>query len=438
MKKLGIFLLLATALVGCQSPDPVQKASPELQREYNAAFQKMLNDPGNLDVVMAYAQVATKTGDYEGAVGAYESLLLVDSNLPRVKLELGILYYRLKSYDTSRIYLEGALASPSLPADVRKPAELLLAKMPKQSKSQARLTRKADKGIVMSKSNVVVRSSCAPSLSARPCWVCSAPRMPKARIGVTQSIQNNPMGKPPGGLDRVLRVGTDVQANEIISTTDNDRAHLVFLDGTTLTIGPSSSMTIDKFVYDPTTQKGELAVNATKGVFRLIGGRISKTSTIAVTTPAATMGIRGGIAVFGVQASATTSILVFGNSLTVTAGGVTQTITVPGLSVTTPTGGTPGAPTIAVQGSLAAALAALAGNSTASAATVARDPDARREQPRQPGDAAGSHTGDRHCEYGDAHYHDHHHQYIDRNGDPRKSESDRSQPQLTRQSKTLP
>jgi hypothetical protein len=192
----------------------------------------------------------------------------------------------------------------------------------------------------------------------------------QGRIGVTQSIQNNPVGKPPGGVDRVLRVGTDVQANEIISTTDSDRAHLVFLDGTTLTIGPSSSMTIDKFVYDPTTQKGELAVNATKGVFRIIGGRISKTSTIAVTTPAATMGIRGGIAVIGVQASATTAILVFGNSLTVTAGGVTQTITVPGLSVSTPTGGTPGAPTIAVQGDLAAALATLAGNATAAAATV--------------------------------------------------------------------
>jgi hypothetical protein len=192
----------------------------------------------------------------------------------------------------------------------------------------------------------------------------------QSRIGVTQATENKPIGKPPGGVDRVLRVGTDVQANEIISTAANDRAHLVFLDGTTLTIGPSSSMTIDKFVYDPTTQKGELAVNATKGVFRIIGGRISKTSTIAVTTPSATMGIRGGIAVFGVQASATTSILVFGNSLTVTAGGVTQTITVPGLSVTTPTGGTPGAPTIAVQGSLAAALGALAGNATAAAATV--------------------------------------------------------------------
>jgi len=229
----------------------------------------------------------------------------------------------------------------------------------------------------MSKSNVAVLLLLRALLVGAAVLGLFSTAQAQGRIGVTQSIQNNPVGKPPGGLDRVLRVGTDVQADEIISTAADDRAHLVFLDGTTLTIGPSSSMTIDKFVYDPTTQKGELAVNATKGVFRIIGGRISKTSTITVTTPSATMGIRGGIAVFGVtvpsatDSGGTTSILVYGNSLTVTAGGVTQTITVPGLSVTTPTGGTPGAPTIAVQGSLAAALATLVGNSTASAATVA-------------------------------------------------------------------
>jgi hypothetical protein len=229
----------------------------------------------------------------------------------------------------------------------------------------------------MSKSNVAVLLLLRALLVGAAVLGLFSTAQAQGRIGVTQSIQNNPVGKPPGGLDRVLRVGTDVQANEVISTAADDRAHLVFLDGTTLTIGPSSSMTIDKFVYDPTTQKGELAVNATKGVFRIIGGRISKTSTIAVTTPSATMGIRGGIAVFGVtvpsatDSGGTTSILVYGNSLTVTAGGVTQTITVPGLSVTTATGGTPGAPTIAVQGSLAAALATLVGNSTASAATVA-------------------------------------------------------------------
>jgi hypothetical protein len=224
----------------------------------------------------------------------------------------------------------------------------------------------------MSKSNVVVMLLLRSLLVGAAVLSLFATAQAQSRIGVTQAVENNPMGKPPGGVDRVLRVGTDVQANEIISTTNDDRAHVVFLDGTTLTVGPNSQMTIDKFVYDPTTQKGELAVNATKGVFRLIGGRISKTAAITVTTPSSTMGIRGGIMVFGVQASATTSIFVYGNSMTVTANGVTQTVTVPGLQVSTPTGGTPGAPTIVVQGSLSAALGALVGtgNTQAAAATV--------------------------------------------------------------------
>src|SRR5258708_15677301 len=203
----------------------------------------------------------------------------------------------------------------------------------------------------MSKSNVIVLVVLRALFIGAAGSALFSTAQAQSRVGVAQSLQNNPVGKPPSGVDRVLRVGTDVQANQIISTAAYDRAHLMRLDGTTLTIGPSSSMTIDKFVYDPTTQKGELAVNATKGIFRVIGGRISKTSTIAVTTPSATMGIRGGIAVFGVIAPSatdsggTTSILVYGNSLTVTAGGVTQTITVPGLSVTTATRSPPGPPT---------------------------------------------------------------------------------------------
>jgi hypothetical protein len=223
----------------------------------------------------------------------------------------------------------------------------------------------------MSKSNVVVLPLLRALLVGAAVLTLFSTAQAQSRIGVTQATENNPMGKPPGGVDRVLRVGTDVQANEVISTTNDDRAHVVFLDGTTLTVGPNSQMTIDKFVYDPTTQKGELAVNASKGVFRLIGGRISKTAAITVTTPSSTMGIRGGIMVFGVQVSATTSIFIYGNSMTVTANGVTQTVTVPGLQVSTNAGSAPSAPTVVVQGSLSAALGNLAGNNQAAAATLA-------------------------------------------------------------------
>ena len=74
----------------------------------------------------------------------------------------------------------------------------------------------------------------------------------------------------------MLRIGIDVQANELITTNANDRAHLVFLDGSSLTVGPNAQLTIDKFVFDPSTKTGELAINASKGVLRLVGGKISK------------------------------------------------------------------------------------------------------------------------------------------------------------------
>jgi hypothetical protein len=222
----------------------------------------------------------------------------------------------------------------------------------------------------MSKSNIIVLLVLRALLIGAAVSALFSTAQAQSRVGVAQSIQNNPVGKPPSGVDRVLRVGTDVQANEIISTAADDRAHLVFLDGTTLTIGPSSSMTIDKFVYDPTTQKGELAVNATKGIFRVIGGRISKAAEITVTTPSSTIGIRGGIMIVGVEATQTTSIFVYGNSMTVTANGATQTVTQPGLQVATIAGSPPGAPTIVVQGSLSAALGNLAGNNAAAAALL--------------------------------------------------------------------
>jgi len=66
------------------------------------------------------------------------------------------------------------------------------------------------------------------------------------------------------------------------------------------------------------------------GVFRLVGGKISKSNAINVTTPSSTIGIRGGICMFEVSSSKTTSTFVFGNNMTVSANGQTQNVTRPG------------------------------------------------------------------------------------------------------------
>ena len=182
-----------------------------------------------------------------------------------------------------------------------------------------------------------------------------------ARVGVTSGADGDPLGKPPNENERILRIGIDVQADEVITTAANDRAHLVFLDGSSLTVGPDARLTIDRFVFDPATQKGDLAINATKGVFRLVGGKISKSNAIVIKTPASTIGIRGGITIFSVNQNQTTADFIFGYSMTVTAGGLTQTANRAGSQIVTNAGGVPGAPTLLKPGSLTAALGNLEG-----------------------------------------------------------------------------
>jgi len=188
------------------------------------------------------------------------------------------------------------------------------------------------------------------------------PAAATAKVGVTSAAEGDPRGKPPSDVERVLRVGVDVQANELITTQANDRAHLMFLDGTSLSVGPNAQLTIDKFVYDPATKTGDLAINASKGVFRLVGGRISKTNAITVTTPSSTIGIRGGISIFNVDQKETMSIFVFGISMTVGAGGKIEIVTRPGFQVTTFFGGLPGLASAMPPGAMGAFLAQLEGS----------------------------------------------------------------------------
>ena len=186
-----------------------------------------------------------------------------------------------------------------------------------------------------------------------------------AGVGVTSGADGDPLGKPPNENERILRIGIDVQANELITTGAADRAHLVFLDGSSLTVGPDARLTIDRFVFDPNTKKGELAINASKGVLRLVGGKISKTNAITITTPSSTIGIRGGITIVSVSQVQTIANFVFGSSMTVTAAGQTQTATRAGSQITS-TGGVLSAATLVKAGAMIAALSQLEGTSSTS------------------------------------------------------------------------
>ena len=113
------------------------------------------------------------------------------------------------------------------------------------------------------------------------------------RVGVTSAVNPAAAGTPPGAATRQLTVGGDIQFRERVITTTDGQVQILFLDQSSLLIGPNSTVVIDEFVYDPATNTGNIAATLTQGSFRYIGGKLSKQGNATLKTPVATIGIRG-------------------------------------------------------------------------------------------------------------------------------------------------
>jgi hypothetical protein len=128
-----IIVVLAGALIGAQ-PGLAQTPAPtsSLKNEQQALFDRSLKEPTNLDVAFRYAEVSTKLNDFEAAIGALERMLFFNPNLPRVKLELGVLYFRLGSYEMAKHYFTSAVADPATPSKIRAKVQAYLDEIEKR------------------------------------------------------------------------------------------------------------------------------------------------------------------------------------------------------------------------------------------------------------------------------------------------------------------
>lgn len=109
------------------------------------------------------------------------------------------------------------------------------------------------------------------------------------RIGVASAVKNKVESS-----GKSLAVGASVFAREVVRTGEQSAAQLLFLDETSLSIGPQSEVTLDRFVFDPNKGAGSVVLNATKGALRFVSGS-QQSSSYQVRTPVATIGVRGTI-----------------------------------------------------------------------------------------------------------------------------------------------
>lgn len=122
----AVFLCLSSAVSTASAQSAAAAAAAARDPEYQALFKRMYNNPQDMEVTFKFAEVATRLGDYEAAIGALERVLLYNPNLARVKVELAILYQRVGGTQVATSYLEQAIATPGVPPEVRAAAQQLL------------------------------------------------------------------------------------------------------------------------------------------------------------------------------------------------------------------------------------------------------------------------------------------------------------------------
>src|SRR6516164_2131162 len=118
--------------------------------------------------------------------------------------------------------------------------------------------------------------------------VPSAASRAETRIGVAASTKPNADGVVAGS-SQSLSAGSEVFANETVRTGNLGQADLVFLDQTNLTVGPTSEVLLDKFVYQQPGSKGNVVFQAKRGAFRFVTGTQDHRA-YAINTPYGSLG----------------------------------------------------------------------------------------------------------------------------------------------------
>jgi hypothetical protein len=162
------------------------------------------------------------------------------------------------------------------------------------------------------------------------------------QIGTATAVNPSTEGTPPGGSTTTLTVGARVLHKERIHTSPTGSVQLLFLDKSTLSIAPNTSLVIDEFVYDPASNSGHMLTKLTQGTLQYIGGELSHQGAVTVQTPAAVIGIRGGIGIFSQGPSGLQALNLKGYQTI--QNGVSTTNTITNYMVSVPSWNTPAGP----------------------------------------------------------------------------------------------
>jgi len=134
-----------------------------------------------------------------------------------------------------------------------------------------------------------------------------APQAPDPAAAPAQAPTQAPVDEPIGNVATLtgsasvirnsvttpLKLKDDIFFNDTVQTTANSTLGITFNDATTFNLKASSKMTIDNYIYEEGGSQNAGVFDIAKGTVAFVAAAVAKTGDMKITTPTATLGIRG-------------------------------------------------------------------------------------------------------------------------------------------------
>jgi hypothetical protein len=90
-----------------------------------------------------------------------------------------------------------------------------------------------------------------------------------------------------------LKPKDDIYLNDVVQTAASSALGITFNDATTFNLRANSQITIDNYVYEDGGKNNSAIFDVGKGAVAFVAASVAKTGDMKITTPTATLGIRG-------------------------------------------------------------------------------------------------------------------------------------------------
>jgi hypothetical protein len=123
--------------------------------------------------------------------------------------------------------------------------------------------------------------------------LAGSPVHAQTRVGEAALVKNEVV-RVAASASTQINVGDALLRDEVVRTGLDSATRLVMADSTNLSLGPGSTIKLDRTVFDDEQHYRDVAIKLTSGAFRFVTGNSEK-AAYKITTPLATIGVRGTI-----------------------------------------------------------------------------------------------------------------------------------------------